>query len=120
MLAAKKRARARPQRFDQRVVLASAPLITSRYEWSTAWLASGYTRGSPSPLTRTHGNLHNVNALRKLRQALYARLGVERVIECFPVWNSEGACAESPPALLARVVHTGAHVRRGPRDVARK
>ncbi|KAJ3044734.1 hypothetical protein HDV00_001138 [Rhizophlyctis rosea] len=46
-----------------------------------------YERGAPSPLVRLAGNLH-INA-RPLRQALYARLGLQgSVTERFPVWDS--------------------------------
>lgn len=45
-----------------------------------------YVRGSPSPLTRILGNVHII--VRPLRQALYARLGIETpVIEEFPIWD---------------------------------
>lgn len=50
-----------------------------------------YTRGAPSPLVKLLGNPH-VSA-QPLRQALYARLGIQgSVREEFPVWRDSAAC----------------------------
>jgi hypothetical protein len=61
------------------------PRTTSTGSQFTRFLTH-YVRGSPSPLTRILGNVHII--VRPLRQALYARLGIETpVIEEFPIWN---------------------------------
>ncbi|KAJ3024370.1 hypothetical protein HKX48_000046 [Thoreauomyces humboldtii] len=49
-----------------------------------------YTRGAASALVKKLGNLHA--SLRPLRQALYARLGFERITEVIPFWDKEAGC----------------------------
>ena len=44
-------------------------------------------RGSPSPLTKRLGNLHA--KARPLRQALYARMLINKVTEVYPEWDWE-------------------------------
>lgn len=47
----------------------------------------GYVRGNTDAFTKQMGNLHKTS--RPLRQALYARLGIETVFERLPVWDEK-------------------------------
>lgn len=49
-------------------------------------------RGNSDAYTKQWGNLHRL--ARPLRQALYARLGVESVTEILPTWNCDSKQAE--------------------------
>jgi hypothetical protein len=57
-----------------------------------------HLRGVASDMVKQHGNLFIY--AQPLRQALYARLGIDEVIEEFPFWDAKCSCVKWHKALV--------------------